>query len=984
MALPASSSTLASAMLPPAVTRPRVFPQPPPPQQHDFAAAASPSAFFDPSVLYTSAAPNWQPASAPPHVQQFVFVPPQPQQYAASPLRAQRHSIAESPLSFLNRTQRSQEAAQHRIADSAQRRASQHSEQQQQHLQQQHFLRQQQLFQSGGVLVPDSLFQDIGPFGHPINMSGAMGGPSVPSSLVGDYSIDSSFGSMHPLSGGECDPPTMPEDMAERLLIAQRAQEAASAEGSDGTFACPYCEKKYMGKHARSIWRRHLQDKHAIPLSQQPRRTRWDGDANRPKNAEERRQRMLESKRRWARKKRLMEKAGQEGTPAAHAAALAALEREAREGSDASVNFDSSADDEFRSAKPDSRRDSKVKEETVADFPADFWSFGSASMGSSASHDGIPNFAAPSPATMQRFLGASITMAPAPPGFRLGAGGMPEHARPLSGTLHQGSPVRRGSYPRDGSSASAFPASHSLHGASTSRDGKTSLPLKTPDARHPQLYPTPPSQGDSERGSSSRAELDDRMLQMANGGVPSGRASPSRLGQRTLGLPSPPLSNIADSSPSYLVSRSGAPDQSQAALLHSTPRSAARASIRHSGVSLEQYKISPTQSTMPRSLSGDAMRSASGSQLAGVTGTDSNPFSLDKHKISPAVETRRMAPGASSSGASISNPSPLGKIRRLPPLFGTPLRPLADVLDDDEPLLGISLASNSGESALRRAGPASASLLTPLCEVGDDSGISFTPFQSSKLRSTAGASRMFARPTPGRPTQRESDQFSSPQHLELTQSLGLAPHSVHRSSIASGSASGFGPFGFAGGATPLGATPFHGLGGLNGSPFPDSALRPMRYGQSSSSAVLDEEDEDEDDEGAGSAPHDTPSRRGAAARRGLALGSSQASNCAMTPSGPRLRPLSFSIGSDASSSAQKSTAGKADAEDQENRAPLGSSDEDDDDVPAALAASPRLNPQKRHAGPASPFKRLDDALSNAKRSRTTSNGLGSPRKAARR
>jgi hypothetical protein len=104
----------------------------------------------------------------------------------------------------------------------------------------------------------------------------------------------------------------------------------------------------------------------------------------------------------------------------------------------------------------------------------------------------------------------------------------------------------------------------------------------------------------------------------------------------------------------------------------------------------------------------------------------------------------------------------------------------------------------------------------------------------------------------------------------------------------------------------------------------------------------------------------------------------------MTPSGPRLRPLSFSIGSDASSSAQKSTAGKADVEDQENRAPLGSSDEDDDDVPSALAASPRLNSMKRHAGPASPFKRLDDALSNAKRSRTASNGLGSPRKAARR
>lgn len=83
------------------------------------------------------------------------------------------------------------------------------------------------------------------------------------------------------------------------------------SQGQQGnnTFACPHCDKCYKGKHARSIWRRHLQDKHGIPLSVQPRRTRWDADANRPKNAEERRERMLESKRRWARKKRAQDKA---------------------------------------------------------------------------------------------------------------------------------------------------------------------------------------------------------------------------------------------------------------------------------------------------------------------------------------------------------------------------------------------------------------------------------------------------------------------------------------------------------------------------------------------------------------------------------------------------------------------------------------------------------------------------------------------------
>jgi len=51
---------------------------------------------------------------------------------------------------------------------------------------------------------------------------------------------------------------------------------AGPASSSETDFKCPNCDKIYKGKHARSIWRRHLQDKHGIPLSQQPRRTRWD------------------------------------------------------------------------------------------------------------------------------------------------------------------------------------------------------------------------------------------------------------------------------------------------------------------------------------------------------------------------------------------------------------------------------------------------------------------------------------------------------------------------------------------------------------------------------------------------------------------------------------------------------------------------------------------------------------------------------------
>lgn len=102
------------------------------------------------------------------------------------------------------------------------------------------------------------------------------------------------------------EPEMRDHNMEELLALSRQAQ--LEAGGNTNVFVCPHCEKRYVGKHARSIWRRHLQDKHAIPLSVQPRRTRWDRDANRPRNAEERRERMLESKRRWARKKREQER----------------------------------------------------------------------------------------------------------------------------------------------------------------------------------------------------------------------------------------------------------------------------------------------------------------------------------------------------------------------------------------------------------------------------------------------------------------------------------------------------------------------------------------------------------------------------------------------------------------------------------------------------------------------------------------------------
>lgn len=109
-----------------------------------------------------------------------------------------------------------------------------------------------------------------------------------------------------PAEGPE--PPVHIPNMEELLALSRQAQVEADGSPNENVFICPHCEKRYSGKHARSIWRRHLQDKHSIPLSLQPRRTRWDRDANRPRNAAERRERMLESKRRWARKKREQER----------------------------------------------------------------------------------------------------------------------------------------------------------------------------------------------------------------------------------------------------------------------------------------------------------------------------------------------------------------------------------------------------------------------------------------------------------------------------------------------------------------------------------------------------------------------------------------------------------------------------------------------------------------------------------------------------
>lgn len=75
-------------------------------------------------------------------------------------------------------------------------------------------------------------------------------------------------------------PPALsPSNSHEAINQYSKSQEPHSAgEGQSKweMYTCRACRKTYDGKNARSVARRHLQDKHGIPLGRQARRTRWD------------------------------------------------------------------------------------------------------------------------------------------------------------------------------------------------------------------------------------------------------------------------------------------------------------------------------------------------------------------------------------------------------------------------------------------------------------------------------------------------------------------------------------------------------------------------------------------------------------------------------------------------------------------------------------------------------------------------------------
>lgn len=118
---------------------------------------------------------------------------------------------------------------------------------------------------------------------------------------------------------------------------------------------CPYCEKVYTGQHARSICRRHQMSKHGIELDVQVKKSRWDNNPNRPATEEEKHQRTLESKRRWAAKDRRRRRCEKLGIPF--------------EDSDDNLD-DRDEDDLLRSARPRSMSGSEASSSQYQRTPA--------------------------------------------------------------------------------------------------------------------------------------------------------------------------------------------------------------------------------------------------------------------------------------------------------------------------------------------------------------------------------------------------------------------------------------------------------------------------------------------------------------------------------------------------------------------------------------------------------------------------------------
>ncbi|CEH15745.1 hypothetical protein CBOM_04964 [Ceraceosorus bombacis] len=655
----------------------------------------------------------------------------------------------------------------------------------------------------------------------------------------------------------ELDPET-----AAKLKVVQKAQEEASAVGATGEFACPYCDKSYNGKHARSIWRRHLQDKHAIPLSQQPRRTRWDGDANRPKNAEERRQRMLESKRKWARKKRLMEKHGQEGTPA-QAAARAAMHHQHRW--EPERPFFAAHNHGY--AEPMMAHQDRLYASlppTRGEHPG---YHGATPIGQplSTSHPPMPlqslysNAAPPDAAVFHSHHPAAphYIHPPNPHGLEL----------PSPATVDRifGLPQYERSAARQGTSQSS---------------SRQSLPLLTAGppifAPHEDIPAHRGSRHSKDLPQASPTRISHLRANAGHLGELSSRAgsslvtSPGRIvpgpfaGHRQLGLSSgtagsrqrPGEDRLADPYPdAQRTSPESFKSEDEDKLLHRQQRSS-------SASQADGGKSDPLTPPDSHSLAAH-----------GASDTLASPTSTRRTTDRGGASVLIPPLGSGTTDAAMA--SPMARERTLPPLIGTPRRSngLKSSHDEDAPLLTMGFEGPSLLDSLRRPGRHQGSLMTPLDYESREAGTKRTPFKFSSKDAGRSSSlfqvpQTIGRPTPARRVGQQSDQFSSPQHLDLTESLGLAPHSILR---PSGSTS-YGHFGNTGAITPLeGPTPVRNLGALAASPWhpsPSSPLRAIRPDNLPSSAVRTaqpevervEDEEEEEDEPGRFAMQETPSR----------------------------------------------------------------------------------------------------------------------------
>ncbi|SNX84136.1 uncharacterized protein MEPE_02844 [Melanopsichium pennsylvanicum] len=655
-------------------------------------------------------------------------------------------------------------------------------------------------------------------------------------------------------------PGPMTQQDIDNLLAMSRAQAGNYADAS--AFPCTYCDKVYTGKHARSIWRRHLQDKHNIPLSAQPRRTRWDGDVNRPKNAEERRARMLESKRRWARKKRLQEKqsaqAGKSGcsnTPMPEGSD----DEDGDYGADADIsNMDASfGEDSLSMPSAHAQRRASLKSDSWEN--SSFFAASQEELARPAKRQALApstsyNMAGPSNPTPTSQYPAQLPYSNAqeisysnnspmrPPGLTLhpvnhqqqGAG------LPLLAGANDSFSSNSSDYSQPGSASffnETFAGNMSNAGSDTANTS-----IDTPATIWPALPPVEDNKIATARGLEAEAAVEDQPK------VQKGDTRDAAIQLLALRSGSNSPTDDRETKLKRMESDQDAPWSSTPSRAKPQSEHAALVALSNGGDAMKKCNTGADLGLSPSPNS----RTLSSSTHAGVPITTpgpccrsaDNPFSLDKHKISPYEGRRKLsysgAPaspiatspthltfggvGMSKSLSSTSSTSTGVSGVRLPPLVSTPIKPSPQTeaemvgdrikMDSLPPLLGSAskkLAapimstpfskpmSGLGFSALRRAGPSSTNSIA-----------------------LAGASSV--RPSPSRRYSHEhNDQFSSPQHLNLTESLGLAPHSISRTnSYASAScyASSLGltpsVAGISGGLM-VGGTPFHsGLGALSG------------------------------------------------------------------------------------------------------------------------------------------------------------------------